>query len=370
MSRRHAEIRRHRRGLLARRPGVDQRHRGERPAGGRDVAHERRRDRRGHNQAHVRASPWLNSSCSSSRWGSSSSCTCSSGASSGWPRATWRSARRAWCCARCARAGPAGPAAAGRLVVIQSPELEAGIEHRDRPRPGRGPRHGPRHPARRGRVRLRPPCPLRPRPGRRRDRGPALHQRHLRERRPPRRACAASSPATSSRSARPSSPTGPAHEPAASSTRAGVTQTGNVRRSNEDSYLMRAPLFMVADGMGGAQAGEIASRMCAEAFAQVDLIRDAAGRGAARDDPHRQRAASSSGRARDPRRRRDGDDGDRGADGRRRARSPSPTSATAAPTCCATAACSGSPTTTRWSASWCARASCPRPRPSTTPSAA
>ena len=53
---------------------------------------------------------------------------------------------------------------------------------------------------------------------------------------------------------------------------AGVTQTGNVRRSNEDSYLRRSPLFMVADGMGGAQAGEIASRMCAEAFAQADLI--------------------------------------------------------------------------------------------------
>jgi len=52
---------------------------------------------------------------------------------------------------------------------------------------------------------------------------------------------------------------------------AGVTQTGNVRRSNEDSYLMRSPLFMVADGMGGAQAGEIASRMCADAFAAADL---------------------------------------------------------------------------------------------------
>jgi PPM family protein phosphatase len=56
---------------------------------------------------------------------------------------------------------------------------------------------------------------------------------------------------------------------------AGVTQTGNVRRSNEDSYLMRSPLFMVADGMGGAQAGEIASRMCAEAFAGADLLRGA-----------------------------------------------------------------------------------------------
>ena len=34
--------------------------------------------------------------------------------------------------------------------------------------------------------------------------------------------------------------------------RAGATQTGNVRRLNEDSYLIREPLFMVADGMGGA----------------------------------------------------------------------------------------------------------------------
>jgi PPM family protein phosphatase len=55
---------------------------------------------------------------------------------------------------------------------------------------------------------------------------------------------------------------------------AGVTQTGTVRRSNEDSYLMRGPLFMVADGMGGARAGEIASQITAQAFAELDLIRD------------------------------------------------------------------------------------------------
>jgi PPM family protein phosphatase len=53
--------------------------------------------------------------------------------------------------------------------------------------------------------------------------------------------------------------------------RAGVTQTGRVRRSNEDSFLIREPLFVVADGMGGAQAGEIASQMAAEEFARVQL---------------------------------------------------------------------------------------------------
>jgi PPM family protein phosphatase len=41
---------------------------------------------------------------------------------------------------------------------------------------------------------------------------------------------------------------------------------GRQRQGNEDSYFVRAPLFVVADGMGGAQAGEVASEMAVESF--------------------------------------------------------------------------------------------------------
>jgi serine/threonine protein phosphatase PrpC len=44
------------------------------------------------------------------------------------------------------------------------------------------------------------------------------------------------------------------------------TDTGRQRRANEDSLLARSPLFVVADGMGGAQAGEVASRIAVDSF--------------------------------------------------------------------------------------------------------
>lgn len=43
------------------------------------------------------------------------------------------------------------------------------------------------------------------------------------------------------------------------------TDTGKKRRRNEDDYVVEPPLFAIADGMGGAQAGELASSLAASA---------------------------------------------------------------------------------------------------------
>jgi len=45
-----------------------------------------------------------------------------------------------------------------------------------------------------------------------------------------------------------------------------VSDTGRRRRRNEDNYVVAPPLFAVADGMGGAQAGEVASGLAASAL--------------------------------------------------------------------------------------------------------
>ena len=47
---------------------------------------------------------------------------------------------------------------------------------------------------------------------------------------------------------------------------AGLTDTGRKRRHNEDSFVLSPPVFAIADGMGGAQAGEVASGLAAGAL--------------------------------------------------------------------------------------------------------
>jgi protein phosphatase len=44
------------------------------------------------------------------------------------------------------------------------------------------------------------------------------------------------------------------------------TDTGRQRPANEDSYWVSNPLFVLADGMGGAQAGEVASQTAVDGF--------------------------------------------------------------------------------------------------------
>ncbi len=51
---------------------------------------------------------------------------------------------------------------------------------------------------------------------------------------------------------------------------AALTDSGRKRRRNEDAFVCEPPLFAVADGMGGAQAGELASSLAAAALRDED----------------------------------------------------------------------------------------------------
>jgi protein phosphatase len=55
---------------------------------------------------------------------------------------------------------------------------------------------------------------------------------------------------------------------------AAITDVGRQREGNEDSMLEDPPLFVVADGMGGAQGGEVASGLAVETLAELPLDDD------------------------------------------------------------------------------------------------
>jgi protein phosphatase len=59
--------------------------------------------------------------------------------------------------------------------------------------------------------------------------------------------------------------------------RTAITDPGRKRRRNEDAYVLAPPLFGIADGMGGAQAGEIASRIAAAVLQDSPEGADGAG---------------------------------------------------------------------------------------------
>lgn len=52
---------------------------------------------------------------------------------------------------------------------------------------------------------------------------------------------------------------------------ASATHVGHVRATNEDSLLDASPIFLVADGMGGHNAGEVASAIAVEEFERLTV---------------------------------------------------------------------------------------------------
>ena len=68
-----------------------------------------------------------------------------------------------------------------------------------------------------------------------------------------------------------------------------ATDRGRVREVNEDALLAYPPVFLVADGMGGHDAGDLASRIAVEEFAQL-----AGQSSASSDDVHACFARTSS----------------------------------------------------------------------------
>ena len=143
-------------------------------------------------------------------------------------------------------------------------EMEPPFEARDR---RRALRRGQRLVDRRGGRRRRAGPPVRrrpPRPGRRPHPGDGLGRAASRSRRVRSRPAA-----DADRPGHPVNPAAPA-QGAGLTVRAGAaTDVGRVRQHNEDSLLADRTVFVVADGMGGHAAGEVASRIVTETLGEL-----------------------------------------------------------------------------------------------------
>ena len=105
-------------------------------------------------------------------------------------------------------------------------------------------------------------------------------------------------------SARPSSATRSERPVTLVARHAALTDIGLHRKTNEDAFVVAPPLFAVCDGMGGAQAGEVASGLAAETLAARGRRRrarccEAAARGQRRRVRARQRPHRADGHGHD-----------------------------------------------------------------------
>ena len=72
----------------------------------------------------------------------------------------------------------------------------------------------------------------------------------------------------------------------------GATHRGAHRENNEDSMVVAGSLCVVADGMGGHEAGEVASRLCVRQLAYSPFFTMPGGRSESEQKAYAERIAA------------------------------------------------------------------------------